>query len=94
MNQQIRRMNQDNHRQPEGPQLPASICTRVVAAGQLLDFDEDVEEVVAQLEIGRVGGSPVWLRADRRRVAVSSATCQAWITAWDVNPKLQVVSER
>ena len=83
-------MNQDNHRQPEGPQLPASIRTRVVAAGQMLDFDEDVEEVVTQLEAGRVGGSPVWLRHGRRRIAVSGATCSAWITAWEINPQLQV----
>lgn len=70
------------------PTLPASIRSRALVAGQLLDFDEPVQVVVARLEAARVGGNPAELRCDHRLVVVSPEACKAWVTAWEVNPSI------
>lgn len=70
------------------PMLPASIRTRALVAGQLLDFDEVIDVVVTRLEAARVGGNPAELRADGRKVAVSPEAAKAWVTAWEVNPAI------
>jgi hypothetical protein len=70
------------------PMLPASVRSRALVAGQLLDFDETIDVVVAKLETARVGNNPAELHVDGRKVAVSPEAARAWVTAWEVNPSI------
>lgn len=78
----------ENGQNPQPMMLPASIRTRAIVAGNLLDFDESVRVVVTRLEAARVGGEPAELHADGRLSFVSPKAAEAWITAWEVNPSI------
>lgn len=79
-----------NGEQP--PTFNASINTRVLVSGQLLDFDENVGTVVERLEAARVGGNPAHLHSNGCSVYVSPEAAKGWHSAIAIGRAIKLAS--